>query len=149
MIPVEKVYRFEPPKEEIKYRNELTLEEAEQIMRKKKKVPGMIARHEEAMIQEKRKKLEEKMSSGLYTGGHSNIYASRGGEDADLDFEDDFADDEEGDIFEEKTRTRSYRRRRSRKISSKPISWISRTPETWTYSSNLRKRKKRPERRIS
>ena len=102
MIPVEKVYRFEPPKEEIKYRNELTLEEAEQIMRKKKKVPGMIARHEEAQLQEKRKRLEEKMSSGLYTGGHSMIYASRGGEDADLDFEDDFADDEEGDIFEEK-----------------------------------------------
>lgn len=102
MIPVEKVYRFEPPKEEIKYRNELTLEEAEQIMRKKKKVPGMIARHEEAVLREKQKELEEKMSSGLYTGGHSNIYASRGGEDADLDFEDDFADDEEGDVFEEK-----------------------------------------------
>ena len=102
MIPVEKVYRFEAPKEEIKYRNELSLEEAELIMRKKKKVPGMIARHEEAVLREKQKKLEEKLSSGLYTGGHSNIHASRGGEDGDLDFDEDFADDEEGDMFEEK-----------------------------------------------
>ena len=102
IIPIEKVYKFEPPKEDIRYRNDLTLEEAELIMRKKKAVPNMIARHEEAVLQDKKRKVEEKMSSGLYTGGHSGIYASRGGEDADLDFDDNFADDEEGDIFEEK-----------------------------------------------
>ena len=102
MIPVEKVYTFEAPPKVIKYRNELTLEEAETLMRKKKAVPNVFARHDEAILQENKRKIEEKMSTGLYTGGHQGIYASRGGEEGDLDFEDDFADDEEGDMFEEK-----------------------------------------------
>lgn len=102
MIPVEKVYNFEPKKEEPKnLQPELTLEELEAVMKRKKALPDILARHEEAKMRERQKEVEARRAKGLFTGGGRGIDASRGGEDADLDFDDDFADDEEGDIFEE------------------------------------------------
>jgi transcription initiation factor TFIIF subunit alpha len=98
LIPVEKVFNFQPKKEEAE-RPELTYEELELAMKKKHILPDLLARQEEARIQKRQKEREAILSKGLYTGAGKFADASRGGEDGDMDFEDDFADDEEGDIF--------------------------------------------------
>jgi transcription initiation factor TFIIF subunit alpha len=98
LIPVEKVFNFQPKKEEAE-RPELTYEELELAMKKKHILPDLLARQEEARIQKRQREREAILSKGLYTGAGKFADASRGGEDGDMDFEDDFADDEEGDIF--------------------------------------------------
>jgi transcription initiation factor TFIIF subunit alpha len=104
MVPVEKVYNFEPKAKQVKKVGASTLEEVEAMIKKNKTkaLPDVLTRQEEARIRAKQREIEMRSVGSMYTGGHRGIEASRGGEDADLDFDDDFADDEEGDLFEEK-----------------------------------------------
>ena len=101
VIPVEKVYSFEPRKEEVEYREGLgkTVEEVDAIMAGRARLPSVISRYDDARHVEQKRKLEAQQSRGLFTGGHQRMAGGRGGEDADLDFDEDFADDEEGDLF--------------------------------------------------
>jgi transcription initiation factor TFIIF subunit alpha len=101
MIPVEKVYSFEPKRKEPN-KIKLTIEEVEAAYSRKKLLPEALARLEESAIKARMDAVNARRNKHLFTGGHNQFEAGRGGEEADLDFEDDFADDEEGDLFEEK-----------------------------------------------
>ena len=100
LVPVEKVYQFKPKREDLQ---KMTIEEVEAAMKKGGSDPEWLIRSREARIQEQLKDRAAKESKGLFSGASKNTaFAGRTGEEADLDFEEDFADDEEGDLFVDK-----------------------------------------------
>jgi transcription initiation factor TFIIF subunit alpha len=99
LLPVEKLYAFEPKRKQIKT---MTIEEAEAAMKKRGTVPDWLVKQREARIQEAQRELVSRQARGLFSGAQKESIAGRQGEEADFDFEDDFADDEEGNPFEDK-----------------------------------------------
>jgi transcription initiation factor TFIIF subunit alpha len=80
----------------------MTIEEVEAAMKKRGTDPEWLIRQREARIAEASKELAARQSKGLFSGAQAPTIAGRTGEEADLDFDDDFADDEEGDLFVDK-----------------------------------------------
>jgi transcription initiation factor TFIIF subunit alpha len=100
LIPIEKVYQFKPKREDLQ---KMTIEEVEAAMKKGGSDPEWLIRSREARIQEQLRERAAKESKGLFSGASkTTAFAGRTGEEADLDFEEDFADDEEGDLFMDK-----------------------------------------------
>lgn len=99
IIPVEKYYQFKPRRE---LAPQMTIEEVEAAMKKRGSDPEWLVRQREARLAEAARELTSKQSRGLFSGAQAGGIAGRGGEEADLDFEDDFADDEEGALFVDK-----------------------------------------------
>lgn len=99
LLPVEKLYSFKPKRDPV---IKMTIEEAEAAMTKKGKKPDWLLRQEESRMQEAQREIISKKSRGLFSGAQNAPAEGRQGEEADFDFEDDFADDEEGNLFEEK-----------------------------------------------
>ncbi|KIV83618.1 hypothetical protein PV11_05631 [Exophiala sideris] len=99
LIPIEKAYQFKPKRE---LAQQMTIEEVEAAMKKRGSDPEWLIRQREARVAEASKELVAKRAKGIFTGAQTQNVAGRTGEDADLDFEDDFADDEEGDLFVDK-----------------------------------------------
>ena len=99
LLPVEKLYTFEPKRKKIKT---MTIEEAEAAMKKSGRAPDWLAKQQEARILEAQRELLSRQARGLFSGAQKETIAGRQGEEADFDFEDDFADDEEGNPFEDK-----------------------------------------------
>ncbi|OAP54703.1 hypothetical protein AYL99_11151 [Fonsecaea erecta] len=100
LIPIEKVYQFKPKRENLQ---KMTIEEVEAAMKKGGSDPEWLIRHREARIQEALKERAVRESRALFSGAaRTTVDAGRTGEEADLDYEDDFADDEEGDLFVDK-----------------------------------------------
>ncbi|KAK5443518.1 transcription factor IIF subunit tfg1 [Exophiala xenobiotica] len=99
LIPIEKAYQFKPKRE---LAQQMTIEEVEAAMKKRGADPEWLIRQREARVAEASKELVAKRSKGVFTGAQTQSIAGRNGEEADLDFEDDFADDEEGDLFVDK-----------------------------------------------
>ena len=101
LLPVEKLYNFKPKRDKII--PEMTIEEVELAMKKKTgRIPDWLAKQEELRMRERQIEKVEKQSRGLFSGAQRETIAGRQGEEADFDFEDDFADDEEGNLFEDK-----------------------------------------------
>ena len=100
MIPIEKVYHFKP-KRDSKI-TMVTIEEAEAQMKKRSVEPEGLTRQREARMAEVSKERQARQAKGLFSGAQTATIAGRSGEDADLDFDEDFADDEEGDLFLDK-----------------------------------------------
>lgn len=96
MIPVDKVYKFTPRN---KYAT-LTLEEAEARMEKHNTVPRWLMKH----LDEKEQKLTryERTKKKLKTveGTSENDNGKRDSDNDDLDFDEEFADDEEAPIID-------------------------------------------------
>ena len=99
LIPIEKAYQFKPKRE---LAQQMTIEEVEAAMKKRGTDPEWLIRQREARVAEASKELAARRSKGVFTGAQTQSIAGRNGEEADLDFEDDFADDEEGDLFVDK-----------------------------------------------
>lgn len=99
LIPIEKVYQFKPKRE---LAQQMSIEEVEAAMKKRGTDPEWLIRQREARVAEASRELAARQSKGLFSGAQTQSIAGRTGEDADLDFEDDFADDEEGDLFVDK-----------------------------------------------
>jgi transcription initiation factor TFIIF subunit alpha len=100
LIPIEKIYQFKPKRDDLQ---KMTIEEVEAAMKKGGSDPEWLVRSREARIQEQLKERAAKESRGLFVGASkTTAFAGRTGEEADLDFEEDFADDEEGDLFIDK-----------------------------------------------
>jgi transcription initiation factor TFIIF subunit alpha len=99
LLPVEKIYQFREKRDVVK---PLTYEEAERAMKKGGFLPEILLRKKEAAEEEVKMESLGRAAKGLFSGAIRNTIAGRDGEEADLDFDDDFADDEEGDLFIEK-----------------------------------------------
>lgn len=99
LIPVEKYYQFKPKRE---LAQQMSIEEVEAAMKKRGTDPEWLVRQRESRIAEAGKEAAARHAKSLFSGAQKQNIAGRGGEDADLDFEDDFADDEEGDLFADK-----------------------------------------------
>ena len=100
LIPVEKVYHFKQKREDLQ---KMTIEEVEAAMKKGGSDPEWLIRSREARVQEQLADKAAKESKGLFSGASKNTAnAGRTGEEADLDFDEDFADDEEGDLWVDK-----------------------------------------------
>jgi transcription initiation factor TFIIF subunit alpha len=99
LLPVEKVYHFKPKQDKVKV---LTLEEAEKAMRKHSKLPEALERAMRERQEEFLRDREARRVHGVSTGIQRETLAGRQGEEADFDFYEDFADDEEGDLFKDK-----------------------------------------------
>lgn len=99
ILPIEKMYQFKPRKTF----KTMTIEEAENAMKKKGRDPQWIIDQREANL--KTAQLE-RLSRGNrpFFGTKDDTAAGRedGGADLDFNMEEDFADDEEGDTFFEK-----------------------------------------------
>ncbi|KIV97444.1 hypothetical protein PV10_01196 [Exophiala mesophila] len=99
LIPVEKLYQFKPKRE---LAQQMSIEEVEAAMKKRGTDPEWLVRQRESRIAEAGREAAARQAKSLFSGAQKQNIAGRGGEDADLDFEDDFADDEEGDLFADK-----------------------------------------------
>lgn len=110
LVPVEKVYQFKPKRE---LAQQMSIEEVEAAMKKRGTDPEWLIRQREARIAEASRELAARQSKGLFSGAaKTETFAGRTGEDADLDFEDDFADDEEGDLFVDKDEDEKFAEKR-------------------------------------
>ena len=98
LVPVEKAYSFRPkPKIQA-----MTIEEAEAAMKKTGVKPEWLKAQERSRHQAAAIEREVQRVKGLY-GGVQSIRVSGGvNEEGDLDFDDDFADDEDGELLAEK-----------------------------------------------
>jgi len=99
LLPVEKIYQFREKRDVVK---PLSYEEAERAMKKGGFLPEILLRKREAAEEEVKMESLGRAARGLFSGAIKNTIGGREGEEADLDFDDDFADDEEGDLFIEK-----------------------------------------------
>lgn len=99
VMPIEKMYQFKPRKTF----KTMTIEEAENAMKKKGRDPQWLIERKEATLRDAQLEQLSKRSKAFF-GTKDDTAAGRGDEAADLDFnmEEDFADDEEGDTFFEK-----------------------------------------------
>jgi transcription initiation factor TFIIF subunit alpha len=109
LIPIEKAYQFKPKRE---LAQQMTIEEVEAAMKKRGTDPEWLIRQREARIAEASREMVAKQSRGLFSGAQTPTVAGRTGEEADLDFEDDFADDEEGDLFADKDEDEKFAEKR-------------------------------------
>ncbi|EXJ82379.1 hypothetical protein A1O3_06192 [Capronia epimyces CBS 606.96] len=110
LIPIEKVYQFKPKREIVQ---RMSIEEAEAAMKKRGSDPEWLIRLRESRIADATRDLAARQSKGLFSGAaKTESFAGRTGEDADLDFEDDFADDEEGDLFADKDEDEKFAEKR-------------------------------------
>ncbi|RMD39778.1 hypothetical protein DV735_g5358, partial [Chaetothyriales sp. CBS 134920] len=99
LIPIEKTYEFRP---KAKVYNTMSIEDIMKSMKRGAVDPAWLKEYEyrRAMAAENEKAARQ--AKGLYTGegrGRVKVYNHGRTEDADLDFEEDFADDEEGNLF--------------------------------------------------
>lgn len=99
LISIEKSYQFKPKRE---LAQQMTIEEVEAAMKRRGTDPEWLIRQREARVAEASRDLAVRQTKGLFSGAQTQSIAGRNGEEADLDFEDDFADDEEGDLFVDK-----------------------------------------------
>lgn len=99
LVPVEKVYHFNPKKKAVEA---MSIEEAEAMMKRRGTEPEWLLQLRHERIKDAQHEVEAKKSRGLFSGAQMANVAGRQGEEADLDFDEDFADDEEGPLFEEK-----------------------------------------------
>lgn len=99
VLPIEKLYQFKPRKTF----KTMTIEEAENAMKKKGRDPQWMIERKEANLRDAQLEGLAKRNRAFF-GTKDDTAAGRGDEGADLDFniEEDFADDEEGDMFFEK-----------------------------------------------
>jgi transcription initiation factor TFIIF subunit alpha len=99
VLPVEKMYQFKPRKTF----KTMTIEEAENAMKKKGRDPQWMIESKAANLREIQLEQLARRNKAFF-GSKDDTAAGRGDEGADLDFnmEEDFADDEEGDAFLEK-----------------------------------------------
>lgn len=112
LVPVEKVYEFNPKKVD---RQAMSIEQAEAAFKKRVTMPEWLERVEEKTILRKKQQLSEEQSSKFFSGeAKTNKFAGRTGEDADIDFDDDelFADDEEGDVIKVQDEDEKFAERR-------------------------------------
>lgn len=102
LVPVEKFYKFD---RHSTVHEDVTWEQLEQHLKQSRKladhVPATLARKQEEREHQQMKEKEWRKNRGLFVADQS-VRMTREGEDADLDFDEDFADDEEGDIFGDK-----------------------------------------------
>ena len=98
-LPIEKMYQFKPRKTF----KTMTIEEAENAMKKKGRDPQWMVEQKAANLREAQIEQLARRNKAFF-GSRDDTAAGRGDEGADLDFnmEEDFADDEEGDAFFEK-----------------------------------------------
>lgn len=98
MVPADKVYRFTPRN---KY-STLTLEEAEARMEKNNSVPRWLMKHLDENEQKltRYERTKKKMKTVVGTSGGDEDKGGRDSDNDDLDFEEDFADDEEAPIVD-------------------------------------------------
>ncbi len=96
---IEKMYQFKPRKTF----KTMTIEEAENAMKKKGRDPKWLIDRKEANLRDAQLEQLSRRNKAFF-GSKDDTAAGRGDEAADLDFnmEEDFADDEEGDMFFEK-----------------------------------------------
>lgn len=99
VVPIEKMYQFKPRKTF----KTMTIEEAENAMKKKGRDPQWMIERREANLRDAQLEQLARRSKAFF-GSKDDTAAGRGDEGADLDFnmEEDFADDEEGDMLFEK-----------------------------------------------
>lgn len=99
LLPIEKSYHFKPKKTF----KTMTIEEAENAMKKKGRDPQWMIDQREASLREAQLEQLARRNRAFF-GTRDDTAAGRGDEGADLDFniEEDFADDEEGDNLFEK-----------------------------------------------
>jgi transcription initiation factor TFIIF subunit alpha len=99
MLPIEKMYQFKPRKTF----KTMSIEEAENAMKKKGRDPQWLIERRAANLREAQLEQIGRRNKAFF-GTRDDTAAGRGDEAADLDFnmEEDFADDEEGDMFFEK-----------------------------------------------
>jgi transcription initiation factor TFIIF subunit alpha len=99
VLPIEKMYQFKRRKTF----KTMTIEEAENAMKKKGRDPQWMVERKEANLRDAQLEQLARRNRAFF-GTKDDTAAGRGDEGADLDFnmEDDFADDEEGDMFFEK-----------------------------------------------
>ncbi|KIX04184.1 uncharacterized protein Z518_07738 [Rhinocladiella mackenziei CBS 650.93] len=109
LIPIEKVYQFKPKRE---IAPQMSIEEVEAAMKKRGTDPEWLIRQREARIAEASREIAARQSKGLFSGAQTSTIAGRTGEEADLDYEDDFADDEEGDLFADKDEDEKFAEKR-------------------------------------
>ena len=101
LLPVEKMYDFKT-RRKLSTEN-MTIEEIDKAMKKKGRFPDFLVEAERKRIAQAAKENVDRKSRAVYSGSQKEQIAGRQGEEADFDFEDDFADDEEGnDIFGDK-----------------------------------------------
>lgn len=98
LIPAEKVYKFTPRN---KY-STLTLEEAEARMEKKASLPRWLMKRLDPEEQKltRYERTQKKLKTVVGTGNNQNDRGDRDSDNDDLDFEEDFADDEEAPLME-------------------------------------------------
>lgn len=117
MIPLEKVYKFTPRN---KYAT-LTLEEAESRMQKNSLVPRWLMKH---MADEDKAntvldpRFRKTQNNKLKTVSGSSSLDLKGSDNEDIDFDDEFADDEEAPIIEDEEQNRDSERRMKREMLS-------------------------------
>jgi len=94
LLPLEKYYKFNPKQT----RQALTIEEVEKAMKKRSKDPDFLVKRKEAILDKKRQDFQSRQNRGLFSLKDSRA----AGEDLGMEFDEDFADDEEGVHFVEK-----------------------------------------------
>ena len=100
LLPVEKVYHFSQKRED--KIPKMTIEEVEKAMKRRGGDPEWLIRQREARVAETVREMDARRAKGIVSAAQLDTRAGRQGEEADLDFDDDFADDEEGDLFVDK-----------------------------------------------
>ena len=96
LIPIEKTYRFDKPSN---LQEGVDYEAIEKAFKKKKNLePELLLRKAEERRSESEREQLDRKGKGLFVADRT-LAINRYGEDGDLDFEEDFADDEEGDLF--------------------------------------------------
>ena len=95
MIPVDKVYRFQPKRTALQ--KNLKIEDVEKMMTRRGHIPDTILRMREERVREVQNKMLAQKQSGLFLGKAEKPGDSKRTDDAGFDYEAEFADDEEGD----------------------------------------------------
>lgn len=98
MMPADKVYRFTPRN---RY-STLTLEEAEARMERNNTVPRWLMKHLDESEQKltRYERTKKKLRTVVGTSGNGEDKGGRDSDNDDLDFDEDFADDEEAPIID-------------------------------------------------
>ena len=99
MIPVDKVYRFQPKRTALQ--KNMKIEDVEKMMTRRGHVPDTILRMHEERARELHTRVAAQKQTGLYLGKVEKPGDSKRTDEAGFDYEADFADDEEGDLFGE------------------------------------------------
>ena len=153
LTPVDKWYKF-TPKQQFKI---LTIEEAESHMNRKVKDPRWVMETHLNKEKQKEEQMNKKKTSGLYIGKMSNTSDSKGpsggmvkGEDdqLELDFEEDFADDEEGRVLEGDEDEAKHAEERIRKDQLQANIFDLKSEKTYENAESLEKALKNAEKQF-